>query len=238
MVVFMIAGHTCSPSLSSMASSSSDSSSSSSSSKSSSSSSSADSFDKERKTETQVILRAQCHLHGGFPKAEVVCGGWHAQRGTAASKRGHDYEWVISTLLLVVCECSRLLSPNAAANGGREVGVFVRYCQSVVCRLNKRTSYTDYILAKKVTCHLVTYLKWPSYIFPLNAMPNLPRKQLCVKYLRVTVIYRVKQWNPLPTPRTPPPPPPPNSFYWNFSFVRPEVVWMERDKDVIEFLSG
>ena len=86
MVVFMIAGHTCSPSLSSMASSSSDSSSLSSSSKSSFSSSSADSFDKERKTETQVILCAQCHLHGGFPPAKVVWGGWHAQRGIAASK--------------------------------------------------------------------------------------------------------------------------------------------------------
>ena len=120
-------------------------------------------------------------------------------------QRGHDYESVISTLLIVVCECSRLLSPNAAANGGREVGVFVGYCQSVVCRLNKRTSYTDYILAKKVTCHLVTYLKWPCYIFPLNAMPNLPCKQLCVKYLRVTVSYRVKQWNSPPIPRTPPP---------------------------------
>ena len=146
-----------------MASSSTDSSSSSSSSKSSSSSSSADSFDKERKTETQVILRAQCHLHGGFPQAEVVCGGWHAQRGTAASKRGHDYEWVISTLLLVVCEYSRLLSPNAAANGGREVGVFAGYCQSVVCRLNNRTSYTDYILAKK------SYLS-PSYLSEMTQL--------------------------------------------------------------------
>ena len=154
----MIAGHTCSPSLSSMASSSPDSSSSSSSSKSSSSSSSADSFDKERKTETQVILRAQCHLHGGFPQAEVVCGGWHAQRGTAASKSGHDYEWVISTLLLVVCEYSRLLSPNAAANdisgsvprvSGWEAGVFAGYCQSVFCRLNKSTNYTDYKLPRR-----------------------------------------------------------------------------------------
>ena len=39
-------------------------------------------------------------------------------------------------------------------------------------------------------------------------------------------------------PQSPAPPPPPNSFYWNFSFARPEVVWMERDKNVIEFLSG
>ena len=159
----MIARHTCSPSLSSMASSSSDSSSSSSlskSSSSSSSSSSADSFDEERKTETQVILGAQCHLHGGFPLAEVVWGGggrgwWHAQRGIVPKQRGHDYEWVISTLLPVVCAYSRLLSPNAAANGisgsvprvsGRETGVFADYRQSVFCRLNKSTSYTDYKL--------------------------------------------------------------------------------------------
>ena len=78
-------------------------------------------------------------------------------------QRGHDYEWVISTLLLVVCEYSRLLSPNAAANGGREVGVFAGYCQSVVCRLNKRTSYTDYILAKK------SYLS-PSYLSEMTQL--------------------------------------------------------------------
>ena len=73
-------------------------------------------------------------------------------------QRGHDYEWVISTLLLVVCECSRLLSPNAAANeisgsvprvSGREAGVFAGYCQSVFCRLNKSTSYTDYKLPRR-----------------------------------------------------------------------------------------
>ena len=78
-------------------------------------------------------------------------------------QRGHDYEWVISTLLLVVCEYSRLLSPNAAANGGREVGVFAGYCQSVVCRLNKRTTYTDYILAKK------SYLS-PSYLSEMTQL--------------------------------------------------------------------
>ena len=93
-----------------------------------------------------------------FPQRKLF-GAGDTPSAELPQARGHDYESVISTLLIVVCECSRLLSPNAAANGGREVGVFVGYCQSVVCRLNKRTSYTDYILAKKVTCHLVTYLK-------------------------------------------------------------------------------
>ena len=38
-------------------------------------------------------------------------------------QRGHDYEWVISTLLLVVCECSRLLSPNALQTKFQEVSL-------------------------------------------------------------------------------------------------------------------